>query len=669
MDDFDGYTNDFNDGDEIIIKQSDNIFRKIIKSDFITELSDVFQTRVDNNLETVSQTVVGGINEVNSIAKGATQAESDLNYSDFITNCNGFAITDYNIGQSWYIVTLEVPDLWFSATDITNVPYTYTTDQQFIDDVNSAGGALQVGNYYISFLENQKIDLTNFIQGSGTINYIPKFDDTRNIVDSIINEVGGNIGIDITNPTEKLEVNGNVIFNYTDPKFYLRGRSSGIPKMFFSRYNGNDDTLGAKIQYIFEGANQQESGGLAFYTNANTSAGATLSEKMRINANGNIGIGIEVTDHKLCVAEDLIYVQAESGQLCLSDITGDKRLLMGYDSASNVSFIESVHFGVAYKPLILNPTSGKVGIGVNPQTKFHITDTNAKIRIANSTSNAGDIGVEFSHSTHPGLTETKTAIISSAIGAYGKSDLHFILDSADDSSGYNIATDTKMIIKNSGDIGINVEPLAKLDVNGDSRFGDSTTNYTEFTSDGTLIMNGTATVWDDAQIPLISTTKQTPSGEIITNEAEQTLDFKTNATIIDYAIASIQLSHKWKIGSDILAHIHWEQTVAGIPNWLLQYRWQQLDSAKVTVWTDIAMNTPVFTYVSGTLNQISNGADIVPPVGAGVSDILQFRVIRDTTNISGLFAGVDPVATDLSATSFDFHYEIDTLGSSEPYVK
>ena len=60
------------------------------------------------------------------------------------------------------IVTLEVPDLWVS--DILGVcePYTYTSDEDFVNELKTHG-CVRVGYCVLSCLETQKVDLTDYI--------------------------------------------------------------------------------------------------------------------------------------------------------------------------------------------------------------------------------------------------------------------------------------------------------------------------------------------------------------------------------------------------------------------------------------------------------------------------------------------------------------------------
>jgi hypothetical protein len=189
-----------------------------------------------------------------------------------------------------------------------------------------------------------------------------------------------------------------------------------------------------------------------------------------------------------------------------------------------------------------------------------------------------------------------------------------------------------------------------------------TTNYVEIESDGTLAFYGTATVWDDLLGAAINLRAQGPG--VSTNITENQVEFTTASDLNDYLLDSQQLSHSWD-GGAIYPHLHAWQTTSAAPNWLLQYRWQKMNAAKVTSWTYLKCNTPAFTYPgSGTFHQLfGTAAGITPPSGAGISDILQFRVLRDNANGSGVFTGADPVAATAAISSFDTHYAKNTLGS------
>lgn len=120
------------------------------------------QNTEDNSLDTTRKTIVGAINEVNSIAKGSNQSLSFANYSAMVTEFNSLAGNEYNVGQNIMVVTLEVPDLWISGIESTSSTYTYTTDEAFTAAL-ATNGYVQVGYYKLSALETQKVDLTNYV--------------------------------------------------------------------------------------------------------------------------------------------------------------------------------------------------------------------------------------------------------------------------------------------------------------------------------------------------------------------------------------------------------------------------------------------------------------------------------------------------------------------------
>lgn len=237
---------------------------------------------------------------------------------------------------------------------------------------------------------------------------------------------------------------------------------------------------------------------------------------------------------------------------------------------------------------------------------------------------------------------------------------------ADDGTYFNVLgglTEGTLPVK--GALGFEDSPIF---VDGTSvKIGDATNNV-EFEADGTIKFNGTATVFDDVTYDAIAL-QQTGAG-ISINNTEGTVDYLTSANQADYMFVNSQMPHARKNGAVIYPHIHFFQAENNIPNFALQYRWQLNGGAKTTAWTAIKCNTPVFTYVSGTLNQIVKPATgITPPANDNISDIVQFRIIRDTTNALGLTYGADPYTTTVRVLQFDVHIEKDNIGSDTEYSK
>lgn len=178
-----------------------------------------------------------------------------------------------------------------------------------------------------------------------------------------------------------------------------------------------------------------------------------------------------------------------------------------------------------------------------------------------------------------------------------------------------------------------------------------------------------STCFNDMLGVMISQRIESPSSNIVQNSSEGTVTFKTTATINDYVLINSQIPHSWKLGSLIFPHLHWFQSSATMPNLLIQYRWQKQGSAKTTSWTSQKYTDNAFTYTSGTLNQITKFGSITPPNGYSLSDIVQFRIVRDTANASGLFSGVDGLASSIETLMFDSHVEWDSMGSPIEYKK
>lgn len=208
-----------------------------------------------------------------------------------------------------------------------------------------------------------------------------------------------------------------------------------------------------------------------------------------------------------------------------------------------------------------------------------------------------------------------------------------------------------------------------VSISGDiANFGNiSGGNYTSIESDGTIKFNGDATVFDDESRDITSI--EVTGTEVSINSTELSVDFTDTAQLNDYAYTNFQFKHARKLDTIIYPHVHWTQESSDIPNFLVQYRWQVNGQSKVTTWSNYILDTNAFTYVSGSLNQISYGSGIAAPTIDGISGILQVRLIRDTDNDSTEFTVADAYTGTVQVTELDIHYEIDTIGSREEYTK
>lgn len=201
-------------------------------------------------------------------------------------------------------------------------------------------------------------------------------------------------------------------------------------------------------------------------------------------------------------------------------------------------------------------------------------------------------------------------------------------------------------------------------------FGDlANGNFVEIESDGTIELHGDATVYLDELAPLIGSKIESPSSHIVASVSESAMEFKTSCDLNDYIALNFQFNHDRLLDSDIFPHLHWWQSSATIPNWLMQYRWQVNGQAKTTAWTSAKYATHAFTYTAGTLNQITSFGSISAPANDGVSTILQVRLLRDVANTSTLFSGTDGLGSSIYGVSFDIHKQLDGIGSRSEYTK
>jgi len=200
------------------------------------------------------------------------------------------------------------------------------------------------------------------------------------------------------------------------------------------------------------------------FTIASTTAGTATSTLLTVLANGNVGIGTTSPSQKLST-DGLMYIGGTTGT---STITANLNVQGQLKIGTGSLYLDSSSVWTGSGNLTLQPSAGNVGIGTADLNRtLSIKGTNAMIHLENSASDSGTLGIEFKHSINAGDNYTQSAIVTTATGgAAGIADMYFVLKSTQDANNWSTTNDTKMVIKNNGNVGIGTTvPTSKLQLN------------------------------------------------------------------------------------------------------------------------------------------------------------------------------------------------------------
>lgn len=195
-------------------------------------------------------------------------------------------------------------------------------------------------------------------------------------------------------------------------------------------------------------------------------------------------------------------------------------------------------------------------------------------------------------------------------------------------------------------------------------------------ADGTIRLDNTATVWNDLMVFPDATTK---GGS---NPPEWGTAFRKNAGGTSQGVFlwmfapnqeeelyfTVQIPHDYKVGTDLLPHVHWT-TATGTPSgtnvvWGLEYTLVAVGGSfpyTVTITTNTLI--PECNPPSGTGQHLISPFSPVSGAGLGISSILVCRLFRAVGDVSDTFTNA------VGLLGFDFHYEQDTQGSREEWIK
>ena len=198
----------------------------------------------------------------------------------------------------------------------------------------------------------------------------------------------------------------------------------------------------------------------------------------------------------------------------------------------------------------------------------------------------------------------------------------------------------------------------------------------DLSADG-VYLSGDATMWDDLRVPALATRVPTAAGPDFTqfkdNGAASTGVFLYwfDPAVEQQVYFTAQLPHDWAEGTDIECHVHWvsADTAAGAGSdvsWGLEYTWSSMNAVfgnTTIIYGDEQSNgaTETLTVDKHYITELG----VIDATGKTMSSMLVCRLFRD----AGGNGGTDDYDDDAGLLEFDFHYQRDSLGSKEEYVK
>jgi hypothetical protein len=195
--------------------------------------------------------------------------------------------------------------------------------------------------------------------------------------------------------------------------------------------------------------------------------------------------------------------------------------------------------------------------------------------------------------------------------------------------------------------------------------GGGSSSNTTVENDGTIVLNDSATVWEDYRVtPLLrlntdgTINNVGPTFTQIGSSGLYAYTFNDGTT--DNVYFEIQMPHNWAEGTNIYPHVHWipASNSSGTVEWSLQYQWVNLGGSFSGTAT-----TPLTGTQAVDVNQYKSfmtglGGGI-SGAGMEISSILLCHLYR----VAGSGSVADTYPGSALLLSVDIHYKINTMGS------
>jgi hypothetical protein len=289
-------------------------------------------------------------------------------------------------------------------------------------------GKLQVdGDFYVNGIDRKIMNYNGAVDYGTLTNNSVRFN--QNGVERARISTTGNVGIGTTSPSSLLEIAG------ASPVLTIN-RTSGTSSTI--NFNSSGSNFASIISNPSNGENRFSIGPAAAWGGFHTFYTDT-SERMRITAAGNVGIGTTNPGAKL-------------------DVVGNTYIRSGILYVDTIASYSTTNVSLASATNLIIP-SGNVGIGT---TSPNLNATGSVLHINTSANNAS--AIHFTNAT-TGTTATDGLII----GRFGDN-INYLYTYENEALHFGTNNGVRMVISAAGSVGIgNTSPGAPLDVTGNAR--------------------------------------------------------------------------------------------------------------------------------------------------------------------------------------------------------